>query len=242
MFGFGKKKPDETWVSAPAEVLEATRGRWAITHGSQAVVSNTELQWKLRLMVRPAGGLPFEANVGATLPQLMTPGRGMTVMVLFDPADPTHIELDKSDAAQKEAAIQGMLAGNAALAGTTVGGRSMDQLMHDAMRDPVAFRQQMAQMAADSNAAALVQAPPGTTVMFGAGGVFGGTGTAPSAQGAAPAAGSPVAGSPAAGAPASAPAPDDHLAQLERLGDLRDRGVLTEDEFQAEKRRILGLG
>jgi hypothetical protein len=48
----------------------------------------------------------------------------------------------------------------------------------------------------------------------------------------------------ASGAPAS-PAPtassgDDRIAQLERIAGLRDRGVLTEDEFQAEKRRILG--
>jgi hypothetical protein len=32
---------------------------------------------------------------------------------------------------------------------------------------------------------------------------------------------------------------DDSLAQLERLADLRDRGVLTDDEFAAEKRAIL---
>jgi len=32
---------------------------------------------------------------------------------------------------------------------------------------------------------------------------------------------------------------DDQLNQLERLGALRDRGVLTPSEFEAEKRRIL---
>jgi hypothetical protein len=32
----------------------------------------------------------------------------------------------------------------------------------------------------------------------------------------------------------------DELGQLERLADLRARGVLSEDEFQAQKRRILG--
>ena len=31
----------------------------------------------------------------------------------------------------------------------------------------------------------------------------------------------------------------DRAAQLERLATLRDRGVLTEDEFQKEKRRVL---
>ena len=36
------------------------------------------------------------------------------------------------------------------------------------------------------------------------------------------------------------PPADDMLAQLERLGDLKDRGVLTEAEFAEQKRRILG--
>ncbi len=39
----------------------------------------------------------------------------------------------------------------------------------------------------------------------------------------------------------AAPAPqEDPIAQLERLGALRDQGVLTEEEFQAQKAKILG--
>ena len=34
---------------------------------------------------------------------------------------------------------------------------------------------------------------------------------------------------------------DDELSQLERLGDLKERGVLTEAEFAEQKRRILGF-
>ena len=47
-------------------------------------------------------------------------------------------------------------------------------------------------------------------------------------------------------APAPAPAPVaaasavDPIAQLKQLGELRDSGVLTEDEFQAQKAKILG--
>jgi hypothetical protein len=34
--------------------------------------------------------------------------------------------------------------------------------------------------------------------------------------------------------------PDDaRLARLERLGELKDKGVLTPDEFQAEKQKLL---
>jgi hypothetical protein len=45
------------------------------------------------------------------------------------------------------------------------------------------------------------------------------------------------------GAPAPEPAPaaaaPDPLAQLKELGALRDQGVLTESEFEAQKARIL---
>lgn len=40
--------------------------------------------------------------------------------------------------------------------------------------------------------------------------------------------------------PAAASAGDDDLAQLERLGQLKAQGVLTEEEFAAEKAKILG--
>ena len=51
-----------------------------------------------------------------------------------------------------------------------------------------------------------------------------------------------------AAAPAAVPAPamaatdgaSDVIVQLERLGALRDSGVLTEAEFAAQKARILG--
>jgi hypothetical protein len=38
----------------------------------------------------------------------------------------------------------------------------------------------------------------------------------------------------------SAPATPDHLAQLKQLGELRDAGVLSEDEFNTKKSEILG--
>jgi hypothetical protein len=48
---------------------------------------------------------------------------------------------------------------------------------------------------------------------------------------------------PAAAAP-TAPAPsaggDDRLAQLQQLADLKAQGILTDEEFAAEKARILG--
>jgi hypothetical protein len=33
----------------------------------------------------------------------------------------------------------------------------------------------------------------------------------------------------------------DYLEELEKLGDLRDKGVITEEEFEAKKKQLLGL-
>ena len=49
-----------------------------------------------------------------------------------------------------------------------------------------------------------------------------------------------VADTPPARSPSAAEEDDDRLDDLERLGDLRSRGLLTDVEFEAEKRRILG--
>lgn len=51
-----------------------------------------------------------------------------------------------------------------------------------------------------------------------------------------------VAAGPAPGVmvPPAAPAEDDTLAQLERLGQLKAQGILSEEEFAAQKAKILG--
>lgn len=46
-----------------------------------------------------------------------------------------------------------------------------------------------------------------------------------------------------AAAPSPAPAggmSDDTINQLKQLGELKDQGVLTEDEFEAQKKKLLG--
>ena len=45
---------------------------------------------------------------------------------------------------------------------------------------------------------------------------------------------------PANAAPTSADQPD-YLAELERLAELRDKGIVTEEEFEAKKQQLLGL-
>ena len=44
---------------------------------------------------------------------------------------------------------------------------------------------------------------------------------------------------PQAGAPAGAAYEDDKLEQLKKLGELRDSGVLSEEEFETQKRKSL---
>jgi Short C-terminal domain len=43
----------------------------------------------------------------------------------------------------------------------------------------------------------------------------------------------------AAGTPAPAPDDDDPLDKIAKLGQLRDRGIVTPEEFEAQKRRLL---
>jgi len=44
----------------------------------------------------------------------------------------------------------------------------------------------------------------------------------------------------AAAAPA-APAEPDYAAELEQLAQLKNQGILTDDEFEAKKKQILGI-
>lgn len=45
-----------------------------------------------------------------------------------------------------------------------------------------------------------------------------------------------------AGDETQAPAPqEDYINQLQKLAELRDQGILTEDEFNAKKKQILGI-
>jgi hypothetical protein len=67
---------------------------------------------------------------------------------------------------------------------------------------------------------------------------------APPAQGSPPPPqGQPQRSAQPAPVPAPSPAADDmdqKLAQIEQLGTLKDRGLLSDDEFQAQKRAVLG--
>ncbi|MCL4806100.1 MAG: SHOCT domain-containing protein, partial [Anaerolineae bacterium] len=37
------------------------------------------------------------------------------------------------------------------------------------------------------------------------------------------------------------PAPSDYITELKKLAELRDMGILTDEEFEAKKKQLLGL-
>ena len=41
--------------------------------------------------------------------------------------------------------------------------------------------------------------------------------------------------------PLAAPAADDTIAQLQKLAELQKAGILTEEEFAAKKKQLLGI-
>ncbi len=41
--------------------------------------------------------------------------------------------------------------------------------------------------------------------------------------------------------PAAAPAPQDEMAELQQLAQMKEQGILTEEEFAAKKKQILGI-
>jgi hypothetical protein len=58
-------------------------------------------------------------------------------------------------------------------------------------------------------------------------------------EAAAPAAPQPAAPAPPPAAPAGGG--ENYLDELERLADLRDRGIITREDFEAKKNQLLGL-
>ena len=50
----------------------------------------------------------------------------------------------------------------------------------------------------------------------------------------------PVEAAPPSPAPAAAPEPE-YIAELERLAQLREKGIVSEEEFEAKKKQLLGL-
>jgi Short C-terminal domain len=51
----------------------------------------------------------------------------------------------------------------------------------------------------------------------------------------------PAAPAAPAAAPAPAPAQQDEMAEIQKLAQMKEQGILTEEEFAAKKKQILGI-
>jgi len=51
----------------------------------------------------------------------------------------------------------------------------------------------------------------------------------------------PPAAAPAATPAPAAPAQQDEMAEIQKLAQLKEQGILTEEEFAAKKKQILGI-
>ena len=70
-----------------ARVLESERTHYTEAVGSAAVVSDTQILWKLVLRVEPDGESPFDAKLEALFPQIFSPSPSAdpSLPVLYDP-------------------------------------------------------------------------------------------------------------------------------------------------------------
>jgi hypothetical protein len=198
-----RKRLDERGVRASAEVLEISQRGMAVTSGSGALVSDTEVALKTRLRVDPEGQPSFEVEQRFRYSQFGVPVVGMRIGVIFDPEDHETIELDRFASKPDASAVASGIGGSGGSGGMDLGGllASVQAAKAESHGDPQAM-------------AAALQAKLGgqTPIVMAAG---------------------------AAGSSANAGG-EDPVEQLTKLADLRDRGVLSDEEFATQKARILG--
>lgn len=224
---FGKhtrleRKLRENGRTAPATVLEC-HGTMTITEGNAMIVSNTQVVCKLRLQVAPPGEPPFEATTSARFSQFGVPDEGDVLAVLYDPEDHDKVVVDQSTAAQLQVATNKQIATFRAMGGD-VGSAIADKLEAARASGRLDVSGDDAEALQAYNAAfAKVVKEAKDALGLGGGPVIAVNGQIVSAGGAA----------------GAAPAPSDPVDEIRKLADLRDRGALTQAEFDAQKAKLL---
>jgi hypothetical protein len=223
---------------AQADVVSAQQTQWAVAMGPDQAQPDTALMWRLHVRVRPEDEAAFEADVDHAFPPSDPPHAGQVLTVRYDPKDHTKVTLDEGDGAGAGAPAGGVssnpiiamieqhLGPEQMAAIERLGMGSVEQFFQAAMADPRGFAahiqeramaaQQAAQAAQAGQAALVAQSASGETTV-----------TLPTT----------VSITPGLPTPVATPDPVDLLA---RLADLRDRGALTPEEFETQKKRILG--
>jgi hypothetical protein len=211
----------KTGERAFATVLESQRTRWLRTSGDPSLVANTQVVWKLLLRVQPDDEAPFEAKLDWPFPQTWSPRRGGRFAVLYDPDDHRKVVIDKSGE------------GTHALAEARRKERTHATVARMRARGMGGFADQyqaivqsgtLTNLSGDEDRREQVYAMQ-DRIREMVVGQAGGT--------AMPAIAAPPPMSNAGAALATTQA-------LTRLADLHDRGVLTDEEFQTQKQKLLG--
>jgi len=87
-----------------AKILESHRTHFSETIGNDAVVADTQILYKLKLQIEPEGEAPFDAELEALFPQLSPPrpSAHLALVVLYDPSDHSRVVLDRSEEGYEE--------------------------------------------------------------------------------------------------------------------------------------------
>ena len=202
---------------APSVVLVAKRTHFTEAYGN---AGEQRRLWKLRVRVEPEGEAPFEADVEDMLWQTWEPAPGAHFPVLFDPSDHGKVVVDHSE--EGEQRLQEQLQGEAAHERADrlrAAGQGDLADRYEALHDPKLglFRTDDLSANPEERTRQLAERRAKIKEMMG-----GTTFAAPTRP-----------AGPAADVSATADA-------LTKLADLRDRGVLSDEEFQAQKRKLLG--
>jgi hypothetical protein len=203
---------------ATATVIESQRTRYTETLGNPSIVSDTKILWKVVLRVEPEGEEPFETKLDALFGQMSEPTVGGQWPVLYDPSDHSKVLIDHTEE------------GAQAFVNQRVKERSDATVarMRERGQDDVADRLQALQASGltsnwSRNPAELREQIAARKAQIAE--IMGGQNVIVGGQ--------PIGGGGAADASATADA-------LTKLADLRDRGALSDEEFQAQKRKLLG--
>jgi hypothetical protein len=216
---------------AVATVVEAKRTQYTETVGNDAIVGNTSILWKVVVSVEPPGEPPFQAELDVLLGQLSSTSPGDHFSVLYDPNDHSKVIVDQSAEGEQAAAQEAIdervadrveryrAAGQNDLADRYAAIHDPKLGLFGPLPDNPAERQKV--MAERREKIREMMGAPaagaGPAIVFG---------------------GQPMPATPPTPVSAAAATAD----ALTKLADLRDRGVLTDAEFQAQKQRLLGGG
>jgi hypothetical protein len=214
-----KKLREGDGKTATAEVTATKKGIVAISSGGDTaqLAASAHVNWKVTLQIAPDDGAPFQVTVTEPYPELGAgPSVGDKIGVLYDPNDHSKVAIDHSSEGEATNVLSN-IPDRTQAAMAQIGGESAHDMMKEAIDNPAEFRARMQertqQMAADAVASARAGLPQYTTNWMQA------------------------AGAGAGAAPAAAPDPADELT---KLANLKDRGAITEAEFEAQKKKLLG--